>query len=144
MEDNLITTANASAEDVSPAIIEKKATFVNFVKEHKKEIAIGVGIACAVIVGVIIFKNKGAIEVFVKKTASNGLKSDSITIPISTETVSVSINPSPKYPVNVHEHLRNLPNGWKPSQCKVDWAMQNGIALEENQTLVRAYVKNAA
>lgn len=42
---------------------EKKKTFFEVVKEHKKVIAIGTATACAVVAGVVIFNNRTATNV---------------------------------------------------------------------------------
>lgn len=123
-----------------------KNAFVDFVKEHKKEIIIGVGITCGVVAGVLIFKNRTAIETLIKKTTATGLKTSTEFIPVKleiAEELSVFSLPENKI-INVSEHIRNLPEGWKPSQSKIDLAALNDLILEENQTIVSAYVKTAA
>jgi hypothetical protein len=126
--------------------IEKKKTFFGFVKEHKKVIAIGTVTACAVIVGVVIFKNRTATNALnIQEIVAKGLKTQGDAISIGSEVVEVchaSNLPNNKL-INVKEHLRNLPDGWKASQIKIDLAARYGFSLRDHQTWVNSYAKTA-
>lgn len=124
---------------------EKKNTVLNFIKGHKKEIAIIAGIACVAVVGVLIMKNG---------TAANALKIDGVAKGLNIQSNAnfakssvtrtyPACNPSSNNPINVSEHLRNLPDGWKASQSKIDLAEQFGFSLRDHQTWVNSYTKTA-
>lgn len=126
---------------------EKKKTFFAFVREHKKVIAIGTVTACAVVVGVVIFKNRTATNALnLEEVVAKGLKAHGDAISVRSGVVEAyqSWNlPSNRF-INVSEHLRNLPNGWKASQSKIDLAARYGFSLGDHQTWVNSYAKTAA
>lgn len=128
-------------------VTEKKKTFFDFVKEHKKVIAIGAVTACAVVVGVVIFKSRTATNARnIEEVVAKGLKAHSEAISVRSAVIEAghaSNLPSNKL-INVSEHLRNLPDGWKASQSKIDLAARYGFSLEDHQTWVNSYVKTAA
>jgi len=59
-----------------------------------------------------------------------------------TETITKIINNGESF--DVIRHVRNLPNGWKASPEKIEEAVNLGINLLENQTIVDPYKKNVA
>lgn len=123
---------------------EKKKIFFDFVKEHKEEIAIGSAIACAVIVGLVIFTATNDLNV--EGLVAKGLKTHGDAISVRSgggEACRVWNLPRNK-PINVSEHLRNLPDGWKASQSKIDLAARYGFSLGDRQTWVNSYAKIAA
>lgn len=124
---------------------EKKKTFFDFVKEHKKVIAIGAATAC--VVGVVIFKNRTATNALnIEEVVAKGLKphGDAISVRSGVVEACHAWNlPSNKLS-NVSEHLRNLPDGWKASQSKIDLAARYGFSLGDHQTWVNSYAKTAA
>lgn len=126
--------------------IEKKKSFFGFIKEHKKVIAIGAITACAAVVGIVIVKNRTATNVLnIEEVVAKGLKTHVNVISVDPGVVEVcheSNLPSNKL-INVNEHLRNLPNGCKASQSKIELAAQYGIPLGEHQTWVNSYAKTA-
>ena len=63
-------------------------------------------------------------------------------LPEKTATITKIINNGEAIDVNMH--IRNLPMGWKASQEKIDKAVELGINLLENQTIVDPYLKNVA
>lgn len=126
--------------------IEKKKTFFGFVKEHKKVIAIGAVTACAVVVGVVIFKNRTATSALnIEEVVAKGLKTHGVAISVGSRGVEAchASNLSSNKLINVNEHLRNLPDGWRASQSKIDLAAQYGFSLGEHQTWVNSYAKTA-
>lgn len=124
--------------------IEKKKTLFGFVKEHKKIIAIGAITTCAVVVGIVIVKNRTATNVLnIEEVAAKGLKTHVDVISVDSVVVEAcheSNLPSYKL-INVNEHLRNLPDGCKASQSKIELAAQYGISLGDHQTWVNSYAK---
>ncbi len=125
---------------------EKKKTFFDFVKEHKKEIAIAVGVVVVLGVSVVILKNRPATNALnIQEVVADGLKTPSDVIPVTSKVVEAchAMNPPSIKTINVNKHLRNLPDGWKASQSKIDFAARNGISLGDHQTLVDAYAKTA-
>jgi hypothetical protein len=63
-------------------------------------------------------------------------------LPDQTETITKIINNGESF--DVIRHVRNLPNGWKASPEKIEEAVNLGINLLENQTIVDPYIKNVA
>jgi hypothetical protein len=126
---------------------EKKKTFFDFVKEHKKEIAIGSATVCAVVVVVIIFKNITAANTLnIEEVVVKGLKTYGDANSVRTGVVEAchASNPPSIKSINVSEHLRNLPDVWKASQSKIDLAAQYGFSLGDHQTWVDSYTKTVA
>jgi hypothetical protein len=126
---------------------EKKKTFFDFVKEHKKEIAIAGIVGVGVGVGMVIFKNRTAINALnIEEVVAKGLKTNGDAISVRSGVVEAchAWNPPSIKPINVSEHLRNLPDGWKASQSKIDLAARYGFSLGDHQTWVDSYAKTAA
>lgn len=124
---------------------EKKKTLFDFVKEHKKEIAIAVFVGVGV--GVVIFKNRTATNALnIEEVVAKGLKTHGNAISARSGVVEAchAWNLPSNNPINVSEHLRNLPDGWKASQSKIDLAARYGFSLGNNQTWVDSYAKTAA
>lgn len=127
--------------------IEKKKTFFDFVKEHKKQIVIGSVTVCAAVVVMVIFKNiTTANAQNIEKVMAKGLKTHSDVISVSLGVVEAchASPPLSSKPIYVSEHLRNLPAGWKASPSKIDLASQFGFSLGNNQTWVGSYAKGAS
>ena len=118
-------------------------------QRNKKKVLIIGGVVAAIGIGYIIVKNKDPICEFIKQadTIPNGniLAADShILESIPTEQI-VSHSPiNNGDPFDVSGHIRNLANGHHASAEKIAEAAELGITLGENQTLVSAYMKNAA
>jgi len=126
---------------------EKKKTFFDFVKEHKKEIAIAVFVGVGLGVGLVICKNRTATNALnIEEVVAEGLKTHGDAISVSSEVVEAchAWNLPGNKPINVSEHLRKLPDGWKASQSKIDLAAQYGFPLGDHQTWVDSYAKTAA
>lgn len=128
---------------------KEKMTFVQWVKEHKKELIIaGVNIAAMVTV-IIGIKNLKALEgawsslrklvgktpecIPVKKTVAV-----TEAVPLM-DIVEINIVTADRIPHDVAEHLRNLPEGWKASAEKIATASEHGYDLLPGQTWVEAY-----
>lgn len=127
---------------------KEQKTLIQWIREHKKEIAIA-GISITALVGLVLgIKNKGAMEVF-----CNALKNNDSKIPIKTEapriteqvssieSVVIPMHREYKEPFEVSSHIRNLHEGWKASPEKLERAAAYGIDLLPGQTLVESYTK---
>ena len=125
----------------------KKKGFFEKVKEHKKEIAIS---AVIVIATVLVVKNKGAFQSSIKSSRiqealTSSLENQDNVGPLISESISTSISSNfPIDNINVRGHVRNLPEGWKPSSSRVELAAEYGYSLGENQTFVSPHTKVAA
>ncbi len=127
----------------------EKKTFVDWVKEHKKELIIaGVSIVAliAVIIGIknhkTLKKAWSSLRKLAEKTpeAMPVAKSVPVTEVSSVkENIDVNIMSADRVPHNVAEHLRNLPEGWKTSAQKIATAAEHGYDLLPGQTWVEAY-----
>ena len=125
----------------------KKKGFFEKVKEHKKEIAIS---AVIVIATVLVVKNKGAFQssiksVRIQEALTSSLENQDNVGPLISESISTSVSSNfPIDNINVRGHVRNLPEGWKPSSSRVELAAEYGYSLGENQTFVSPHTKVAA
>ena len=125
----------------------KKKGFFEKVKEHKKEIAIS---AVIVIATVLVVKNKGAFQSSIKSSRiqealTSSLENQDNVGPLISESISTSVSSNfPIDNINVRGHVRNLPEGWKPSSSRVELAAEYGYSLGENQTFVSPHTKVAA
>lgn len=132
--------------------MEEKSKIIGWIKRHKKELfaaGISIGALFLLILGI---KHRGELcELWesLKQSISNlnfkktdAQVSDMIAASEEVvETVASNKIINQGNPFNVSEHIRNLPEGWKPSQEKVTEAAQKGIILLSSQTLVDGYVK---
>lgn len=128
---------------------KEKKTFVDWVKEHKKELIIA-GLSITAIIAVIIgIKNQKALE---EAWASLGKRLEKTpetipavkTVPIAEAApvkgiVKNNIVTTYRKPHDVAGHLRNLPEGWKASAEKIATAAEHGHKLRPGQTWVEAY-----
>ena len=125
----------------------KKKGFFEKVKEHKKEIAIS---AVIVIATVLVVKNKGAFQSSIKSVRMEEALTSSLETPdnvgsLISESISTSVSSNfPIDNINVRGHVRNLPEGWKPSSGRGELAAEYGYSLGENQTFVSPHKKVAA
>ena len=111
---------------------EEQKTLIQWIREHKKEIAIA-GISITALVGLGLgIKNKEAMEVF-----WNALKNNDPKIPIKTEAPRITEQVSSIESVVIP----NLHEGWKASPEKLERAAAYGIDLLPGQTLVESYTK---
>ena len=127
---------------------EEQKTLIQWIREHKKEIAIA-GISITALVGLGLgIKNKEVMEVF-----RNALKNNDSKIAIKTEapriteqvssieSVVIPLHREYKEPFDVSSHIRKLHEGWKASPEKLERAAAYGIDLLPGQTLVESYTK---
>ncbi len=59
-----------------------------------------------------------------------------------TEIIAFPVKHSVPTPIEVSEHLRNLPEGWNASAEKMLSATEHGYQLNPGQTWVDTYTKN--
>ncbi|SDB28869.1 hypothetical protein SAMN02910317_01411 [Ruminococcaceae bacterium FB2012] len=135
---------------------ELNNTETNWWKRNKKKVIIVSGIAVAVGVGFLAYKNKDVISAFVKGGKKFAYKVPQIVDPIKIEKVPevIIVADTKAIPVNkiinnglpfeVEGYIRNLPEGWHPSAEKIAQAADLGIELGEHQTLVNSFMKNVA
>ncbi len=127
----------------------EKKTFVDWVKEHKKELIIA-GVSIAAIIAVIIgIKNHKALEETwssLRKLVEKAPEAMPVakSVPVTEvspvkEIIEVNIISADRVPHDVAEHLRNLPEGWKASAQKIATAAEHGYDLLPGQTWVEAY-----
>lgn len=127
---------------------KEQKTLIDWIREHKKEIAIA-GISITALMGLVFaIKNRETMEVF-----WNELKNNDPKIPIKTETPKITEQVSNiesavipmhrdyREPFDVSSHIRNLHEGWKASPEKLAKAAAYGIELLPGQTLVEGYTK---
>lgn len=127
----------------------EKKTFVDWVKEHKKELIIaGIGIASiiTIIVGIKNYRTLRDTWEFLKKLVEKtpeavpSMKSVLVTeVDPVKDIVEINIVTADRIPHDVTEHLRNLPEGWKASAEKIATAVEHGYELLPGQTWVEAY-----
>lgn len=127
----------------------EKKTFVDWIKEHKKELIIA-GVSIAAIIAVIVgIKNHNVLEEALASLRKLVEKAPD-TIPAAKlvpvkevlpvkDIVEINIITACRVPHDVAEHLRNLPEGWKASAQKIATAAEHGYDLKLGQTWVEAY-----
>lgn len=134
--------------------MNEKHKFVNWVKDHKKQLLIA-GISVTAVIGIIIgLKNKEAIKELWENLENSLSKTteklpESITIvktdpQLIEEGIPVRLYTSPQETFGVSQHIRNLSGGRHHSIEKAAEAAALGIDLLPHQTLVDTYTKFAA
>ena len=134
--------------------MNEKHKFVNWVKDHKKQLLIA-GISVTAVIGIIIgLKNKEAIKELWENLENSLSKTteklpESITIvktdpQLIEEVIPVRLYTSPQETFGVSQHIRNLSGGRLHSIEKAAEAAALGIDLLPHQTLVDTYTKFAA
>lgn len=134
--------------------MNEKHKFVNWVKDHKKQLLIA-GISVTAVIGIIIgLKNKEAIKELWKNLENSLSKTteklpESITIvktdpQVIEEVIPVRLYTSPQETFDVSQHIRNLSGGRHHSIEKAAEVAALGIDLLPHQTLVDTYTKFAA
>lgn len=130
--------------------MEEKQTFIKWVKAHKKELVVA-GVSVAALIGIIVgVKYKDSILVL-----WDSLKKDVVELPTQSAGKSIPmaesiaemkiiefpINRNLQNPFDVHDHIRNLPNGNHASLEKIASAPEHGYTLQPGQTWVEGYTK---
>lgn len=133
--------------------MNEKHKFVNWVKDHKKQLLIA-EISVTAVIGIIIgLKNKEAIKELWENLENSLSKTteklpESITIvktdpQVIEEVIPVRLYTSPQETFDVSQHIRNLSGGRHHSIEKAAEAAALGIDLLPHQTLVDTYTKFA-
>ena len=118
----------------------KEKNTKSFVSKHKSKIIIGAGIVVCVAGTVLGIKYYNSIQQketsFILNSVSNNI--DQFSKEMITDTSKLLKT------TNVREHTRNLPSGQNASPKKIALAIEKGIELKENQTLVNAHSRICA
>lgn len=135
--------------------------FKLWVKEHIKEL-IALGICITTLIAIIKHsKNNGSIDslwnsldrlVGNEPNESQNVTNKTIEDLVQTlgsESVVSNIEKEPFFnsvltnhdPIEVSNHIRNLPEGWNASPLKIETAQDYGFNLEQGQTWVDSYTK---
>lgn len=131
---------------------ENKTDFMEWVKAHRKHLAVA-GISVATIMGIVIgLRNRREVVNLwssLMESIKNEPRQNSITLPDSTTTKLEATRPTriythPQKPVEVTQHIRTLPIGKHHSVEKEIEARAMGISLKPNETWVDSYTKYAA
>lgn len=135
---------------------EEKKGFIAWMKKHRKELIVtGISSITAMILVILGIKNKEAIKELWDSLEESIAKapvisSDEVTAPATVQIADVPLQEpilatraytSSQSQFDVDGCIRNLPEGWHPSDKKIAEAASRGIELMPNQTLVDPYVK---
>ena len=131
---------------------EKKNEFMEWVKSHRKHLAVA-GISVVAITGIVIgLRNrKEVVDLWssLMESIKNEPKQNTITLPDTDVTQFEVTRPTriytpPQKPVVVPQHIRTLSDGKHHSVEKEIEARAMGISLKPNETWVNSYTKYAA
>lgn len=142
---------------------QDKKTIFEWLKAHKKELAIAGASIAGVIITIIAIKNRAELKkywdelqtaisklsenkqskIIVNSCDTTNMKTlseavDSVELPVAVPLNHITAN---KMAFDVQKHIRNLPQGYHPSLEKIETALENGVELAPNQTWVRDYKK---
>ena len=126
---------------------EVKQKFCEKVKEHKTEILVAGGIIVSVAAVILISRKWDLLNSQnITNLLKDGAKAKSNVVPLVPVTIQNTIidSTSDGRIIEISKHIRNLPEGWKPSLEKLNTALMNGFELAENQTWVDDYPKFCA
>ncbi len=133
---------------------DKKNQIIEWIKNNKKKLIIaGVSITTILVVCLGLKKHEeleaafASLKKLVDKTSTPNEDfacdgTTALSIACTCEDIveiQNDIVPICRTPHDVSEHIRNLHEGYKPSQEKIIEAARKGIPLEDGQTLVDAY-----
>ena len=136
--------------------MENRKGFIQWIKEHKKELLIA-GISIGTLASIVwLIKNRdethnlwdalklipklsqeGVAEVASKETLKCPLE------PIQSAHMEIDVASSQpdSFLFEVSPHIRTLPEGWHASPEKIEKALENNIILLDGQTWVDSYIK---
>jgi hypothetical protein len=128
---------------------KEKKSFMVWLKEHKKQLAIaGISIVSVLLI-VATVKNAEELrtawesleKLICKRTEIAPLENTMKTVePLAIQpVVNDSIVSIERIPHDVTGHVRNLHEGWVPSAEKIETALDNGFELLDGQTWVKSY-----
>jgi len=119
----------------------KENKFTMWVKSHKTELVVAGSVVLTALGVIFLSENWESVKkldvVKTKKTLNHSLNIS----PDAPIIIAVENEPVLKI-IDVREHLRNLPQGHRPSGAKIAEAAQLGIELANNQTFVSGYPRS--
>lgn len=128
--------------------------FKGFWYRNKKTVLTIGGLLLAAGVGYVVYKNWDSLKVvFISGDPKPVMISNpKVTVDIQAQiietlpekAVTITKTANNGEAIHVCRHIRNLPIGSKASQQKIEKAVELGINLLENQTVVDPYMKNVA
>ena len=116
----------------------KEKKFSNWVKKHKTKLLIAGGVIVTTVGTVLLIDNWDSVKSLIVKEVNN-VPAGSLNIKSEVSNVAIATGEPVIKIIDVREHLRNLPNGYHPSAQKVAKAVELGIELDANQTIVSAH-----
>lgn len=131
---------------------DNKTDFMQWVKDHRKQLAVA-GISVAAIIGVVVcLRNRrevanlwsSLIERVKNESRHNAIIRSNVTETELEVTRPTRIYTRPQEPVEVSQHIRVLATGKHHSAEKEMEARAMGIYLKPNETWVAPYTKYAA
>lgn len=139
------------ADKQGRAAMAEKEVLIDWIKKHKKK-PILAGVSVPVILALIIeIKNRDeiikALKSLIKLADETSQKVTDPTIFTNLddmsiqETIDFNASKVEANLIDVCSHIRNLHEGWTPSEEKVESAVQMGYELNPNQTWVKKYTK---
>lgn len=129
----------------------EKEVLIDWIKKHKKKL-IFAGVSVPVILAFVIgIKNRDEliniwksiikhVDGTSKKIIDTTISADwdNISVP---ETMNFKMSKRESNLIDVRLHIRNLPEGWKPSEEKIMSAIEMGYELKPSQTWVEPHTK---
>lgn len=139
------------ADKQGRAAMAEKEVLIDWIKKHKKKLILA-GVSVPVILALIIeIKNRDeiikALKSLIKLADETSQKVTDPTIFTNLddmsiqETIDFNASKVEANLIDVCSHIRNLHEGWTPSEEKVESAVQMGYELNPNQTWVKKYTK---
>ena len=129
---------------------EQKKEFIKWVKKYKNQLILA-GISITVLIGIVLKYQKkrefiqleSELQELIKENLDKKLSACDNQMPkvLVNEVQDSRITNLVQDTIEVSQHIRNLPEGRHHSARKMDEAVELGIILLPNQTLVDAYVK---
>lgn len=137
------------ADKQGRAAMAEKEVLIDWIKKHKKKLILA-GVSVPVILALIIeIKNRDeiikALKSLIKLADETSQKVTDPTIFTNLddmsiqETIDFNASKVEANLIDVCSHIRNLHEGWTPSEEKVESAVQMGYELNPNQTWVKKY-----
>lgn len=129
----------------------EKMVLIDWIKKHKKKLILA-GVSVPVILALIIgIKNRDELikawKSLIKFADETPQRITDITLSVDLDDVPVPETMDFNIPkrgadlIDVCSHIRNLHEGWTPSEEKIMSAAQMGYELNPSQTWVEAYTK---
>lgn len=123
--------------------MEEKQSFIQWVKDHKKELIIA-GVSIAVLIGIIAgIKNRDSLKALwnslkkdMKKVQADGLREAVPVVEPASESrvIELPVQRSYQNQFDVRDHIRNLSQGHHASVEKIASAAEHNYILQSGQT----------